>query len=189
MRVDGTPFSLTMNDMNVLTDKSSIPFGPEERRLVYAVARRIVGSDDDADDVAQDALLLAHRHLGDFRGESRFRTWLYRIATTTALGHLRRTKRRREHIPASDVPLVDPAKSAEATIADAELESIVREAIEKLEPPYRDVLIAREQATEAEVAARLGISLANVKIRAHRARKQLRATLEQALGLTVEAAA
>ena len=178
-----------MDDMNVLTDKSSITFGPEERRFVYAVARRIVRSDEDADDVAQDALLLAHTHLADFRGDSRFRTWLYRIATTTALGHLRRTKRARVHVPATEVPLVDPAKSAEATVADAEVDAIVREAVSTLEPPYRDVLIARAQASEAEVAACLGISVANVKIRAHRARKQLRARLEHAIGPGVGAAA
>ena len=79
-----------MDDMNVSNDKSCIPFGPAERRFVYAVARRIVRDDADADDVAQDALLLAHRYLGAFRGDAGFRTWLYRIATTTALGHLRR---------------------------------------------------------------------------------------------------
>lgn len=171
-----------MDDMNVLTEKPSMPFGPEERRFVYAVARRIVHTDEDAEDVAQDALLLAHRHLADFRGDSRFRTWLYRIATTTALGHLRRTKRTKVHVPASEVPLVDPAKSAEASVADAEIDQIVRDAVSSLEPPYRDVLLARAEASEAEVAHCLGISIANVKIRAHRARKQLRAVLAQALG-------
>jgi RNA polymerase sigma-70 factor, ECF subfamily len=178
-----------MNDMNVLTEKPSITFGAEERRFVYAVARRIVRTDEDADDVAQDALLLAHRHLANFRGDSRFRTWLYRIATTTALGHLRKTKRAKLGVPATEVALVDPAKSAEATLGDAELDAIVREAVATLEPPYRDVLIARAEATEVEVAACLGISVANVKIRAHRARKQLRAVLEQTMGAPVGAAA
>lgn len=170
-----------MDDMNVLTEKTSIPFGSEDRRFVYAVARRIVHTDQDADDVTQDALLLAHRHLGHFRGDSRFRTWLHRIAATTALGHLRRTRRANEHVSTCEVVLFDPGKSAEATMADAEIEALVRKAVSALEPPYRDVLIARAEASEVEVAACLGISLANVKIRAHRARKRLREILAQAI--------
>jgi RNA polymerase sigma-70 factor (ECF subfamily) len=172
--------------MNVLTDKSSIAFGPEERRFVYAVARRIVKNDDDADDVAQDALLLAHRNLASFRGESRFRTWLYRIATTTALGHLRRSKRARLHVAAADVQLVDPGKTAEQSVADAELDTLVRGAVAQLEPPYRDVLLARAESSEVEAAEQLGISVANVKVRAHRARKQLRDALATTLDLPTD---
>jgi RNA polymerase sigma-70 factor, ECF subfamily len=175
--------------MNVLTDNSSIAFGPEERRFVYAVARRIVQNDDDADDVAQDTLLLAHRNLGSFRGESRFRTWLYRIATTTALGHLRRSKRARLQISIADLQLVDPGKSAEQTVGDAELDELVRGAVDELEPPYRDVLLARAEASEVETAEQLGISVANVKVRAHRARKQLRTVLEHSLEGPLELAA
>jgi RNA polymerase sigma-70 factor, ECF subfamily len=175
--------------MNVLTDKSSIAFGAEERRFVYAVARRIVQNDDDADDVAQDALLLAHRNLASFRGESRFRTWLYRIATTTALGHLRRTKRTRLQVPVADLQLVDPGKNAEQSVADAEVDELVRGAVASLEPPYRDVLLARADVSEAEAAEQLGISIANVKVRAHRARKQLHDVLAHALDAPLPVAA
>jgi RNA polymerase sigma-70 factor (ECF subfamily) len=163
--------------MTVLTDNPSRALGADERRFVYAVVRRIVGSDADAEDVAQDALLLAYRHLASFRGEARFRTWLYRIATTTALGHLRRTRRARLHVPADELRLADPAKTADAALAEAELDALVRRAVDALDPPYRDVLRLRADANEAEAAAQLGISVANVKIRAHRARKQLRDAL------------
>lgn len=170
-----------MDDMNDLTANSSTAFGAEERRFMYAVIRRVVHDPDDADDVAQDALLLAHRHLASFRGDSQFRTWLYRIAMTSALGHLRRLRRAKEHVDASLVQLVDPTKSAEAALADAETDALVRTAVAQLEPPYRDVLLARAQATEAETARCLGITVANVKVRAHRARKQLRDALEPAI--------
>lgn len=170
-----------MTDMNVLTEKTAIAFGPEDRRFVYGVARRIVRTDEDADDVAQEALLIAHRNLGSFRGEAHIRTWLYRIATTTALGHLRRTRRGREHVPVADVALADPSGSAEASLAEAEMGVLVREAVAMLAPLYRDVLLARADSSESEVAASLGISIANVKIRAHRARKQLREALERAM--------
>lgn len=173
--LDNSFTTVTLDVMNVLTEKPSITFGDEDRRFVYSVARRIVATDEDADDVAQEALLLAHRHLASFRGDSRLRTWLYRIAVTTALGHLRRTKRARLHV--ADVPLPDPAKSPEAVLADAESDALVRDAVQELEPLYRDVIIARAYASEAEVAECLGISVANVKIRAHRARHQLRTVL------------
>jgi RNA polymerase sigma factor (sigma-70 family) len=73
---------------------------------------------------------------------------------------------------------VDPAKSAETLIAEAEDRVAVQRALDKLPASYRDVLLERVDATEPEVAKRLGISISNVKIRAHRARKQLRQTLD-----------
>ena len=160
-------------------------FAPEDRRFVYAVARRIVGSADDAEDVTQDALVLAYRFRDSFRGDSRYRSWLYRIATTTALGHLRRQRRSRSVVvdadPERDVleRTADPAKSPETVFAEAEHRAMVRRALDELSSSYRSVLLERVDATEPEVAKRLGISVANVKIRTHRARKQLRQTLDR----------
>ncbi|HWN66866.1 MAG TPA: sigma factor, partial [Haliangium sp.] len=75
--------------------------GDQERNYVYAVAMKYVKDEDTAADIAQDALLLAHRHRGSFRGDSRYSTWLYRIAATTALMHLRRKRRRGLELPSS----------------------------------------------------------------------------------------
>jgi RNA polymerase sigma-70 factor, ECF subfamily len=158
-----------------------VSFGPEDRGFVYAVARRIVGTPEEADDVTQDTLLAAFRHRDAFRGDSRYRTWLYRIAFTTALGHLRKRGRSREALaPTEEVlarQVADPAPSPEQCVQDAEVARLVRDAVSNLAQPYRDVVVARVDATEPEVAEALGISVANVKIRAHRARKQLRETL------------
>jgi RNA polymerase sigma-70 factor, ECF subfamily len=160
---------------------TAVSFGPEDRGFVYAVARRIVGSAEEADDVAQDALLTAFRHRDSFRGDSRYRTWLYRIAFTTALGHLRRRGRSREMLAANEeglgYQLADPSPSAEDHLMAAERARQVRDAVDALAPSYKNVLLARADATEPEVAARLGLSVANVKVRAHRARNQLRQTL------------
>jgi RNA polymerase sigma-70 factor (ECF subfamily) len=162
-----------------------VSFGPEDRSFVYAVARKIVGSADDADDVTQDALLVAYRHRDAFRGDSRYRTWLYRIAFTTALGYLRRRMRAREALAANDdglgLQIPDPGPSQEAQLCTERQATHVRAAISTLSPFYRDVLLARAHATETEVAAQLGISLSNVKVRAHRARKQLQELLADAV--------
>lgn len=162
-----------------------VTFEPEDRSYVYAVARRIVGSADDAEDVTQDALMLAYRYREAFRGESRYRTWLHRIAVTTALGHLRRQRKSPIAILDGDHAhtIVDrdaePAKSPAALIAEAEDRAAVHVALAQLAPSYREVLLERASASEPEVARRLGISVANVKIRAHRGRKQLREALER----------
>lgn len=161
--------------------QNQVTFDPEDRGFVYAVARRIVGSPEEADDVTQDTLLTAYRNREAFRGEARYRTWLYRIAFTTALGHLRRRGRSRETLAANEEHvaghMADSTPSAETQLIAAEQAELVRVAVGKLAPPYRDVLVARSRATEPEVAERLGLSLANVKVRAHRARKQLREAL------------
>jgi RNA polymerase sigma-70 factor (ECF subfamily) len=161
----------------------SVDFAPQHREFVFAVVRKFLDSAADADDVTQEALLLAYRHRDSFRGDSRYRTWLYRIAVTSALGFLR--KRRRSRVNGFDAAtqhlleaMVDPAPSPEALLVDAEFHVQVERALRELQPTYREVLLARVDATESEIAARIGISVANVKIRTHRARKHLRATLE-----------
>jgi RNA polymerase sigma-70 factor (ECF subfamily) len=68
-------------------------FSEREREFAYSVAMKYVKDEDEAADVAQDALLLAYRHRASFRGDSRFTTWLYRVAATTALMHLRKKRR------------------------------------------------------------------------------------------------
>jgi len=174
-----------MHELNVMVDvmtvsnvnsaKSMATFQQADREYVYAVARRIVDPEA-AEDVAQDAMLLAYRHRADFRGDSHYRTWLYRIAVTTAFGYLRRSKRSREH-HATDAFLhdtEDPARSPEVLLGDLEIAAAEVAALDQLAPKYRDVVVLRTELTEAATAARLGITVANVKVRAHRARQRLR---------------
>jgi RNA polymerase sigma-70 factor (ECF subfamily) len=170
-----------MNDLSVMMDEMNdldVLFGPEDRGFVYAVARRIVGSREDADDVTQEALLLAYRYRDTFRGESKYRTWLYRIASTTALGLLRKRRRSREELMAVPIDRPDGARSQEDELAEAESIDLIQRSLRRLAPKYRDVMLARADWSEAETAAKLGISVANVKVRAHRARKQLKELIE-----------
>src|SRR5262245_43972132 len=71
------------------------------RAYVRSVALKYVRDADDAEDVTQDALLLAHRYRNSFRGESRYTTWLYRVTATAALMFLRRQRRLAREVPAS----------------------------------------------------------------------------------------
>ncbi|HEY6035740.1 MAG TPA: RNA polymerase sigma factor [Kofleriaceae bacterium] len=169
-----------MDDLNDKTFTNLPVFGEAERQFVYSVARRIVGAEA-ADDIAQDAMLLAYVHRDAFRGDSRYRTWLYRIAATAALGYLRKRKRSREQLAtdpdAMPTPL-DPAASPEAQVAEREAAAVASKLLETLDPMYRDVVVLRTELSEAQTAERLGISIANVKVRAHRARAQLRTAFD-----------
>jgi RNA polymerase sigma-70 factor (ECF subfamily) len=169
-----------MNDLDDKTSKTRLVFGAAEREFVYAIARRIVGPQA-ADDIAQDAMLLAYVHRDAFRGESRYRTWLYRIAATAALGHLRKRKRSREQLALDQDAMpapIDPAASPETQVAEREAALVAAQVLDALDPKYREVVVLRTELSEAQTAARLGISVANVKVRAHRARAQLRTAFE-----------
>jgi len=165
----------------------------EERSYVFSVAMKYMKDEDAASDVAQDALLLAHRHRDSFRGGSRYTTWLYRIAATTSLMHLRKRRRRWREVlvpmcvgeePQSD-PLERPAPGAnpEQQWATREALAIVRRRLDELGDKYGDIFMLRffEGYTESEIARRLGLNVATVKTRAYRARLAVRQQLDREL--------
>jgi RNA polymerase sigma-70 factor (ECF subfamily) len=159
---------------------------------VFRLARRLTGNDGDAQDALQDAFLQVHRHLPGFRGEARFSTWLYRIATNAAL-MLRRARARR---PAESLeeylPRFDAAGRHDATPAELQLPCRAEEAldrrilaekaragIDRLPDLYREAFVLRdlEELTTADVAEVLGLEPATVRQRVHRARLMLRGYL------------
>ncbi len=165
----------------------------DARSYMLSVTRRILRCEDAAADATQDAMLLAHRHRDKFRGDSAYRTWLYRIAVTTALQYLRKKKRSREELVLTDdAPAFEPscaAPSPEMVVANRQLAERARGVIENLDDAYRSVFDMRvDDHTETEIAARLGISVANVKIRAHRTRRKLRDTLRDLYAIDDELA-
>ena len=152
----------------------------DDRLFVMAVARRIVRDVDAARDVAQDAMLQAFRYRASFRGESDYRTWLYRIATTAALSHLRRERALARRVVAcaqdAAAPVAAPPMSPIDAITQAETAREVSAQIAGLPPLYREILALRydDDCTEREAASALGVSVTAVKVRTHRARRALR---------------
>jgi RNA polymerase sigma-70 factor (ECF subfamily) len=152
------------------------------RAYVKSVAMKYVRNEQDADDVAQDAMLLAHRYQNSFRGESRYTTWLYRVAATAALMFLRRQRRIGREIPASTAVddegaswlerQPDDSDTRAEVIAKNEL-AHVQAAVAALGAKYPAVFWKRygEGRTETEIANELGISVAAVKTRAFRGRQ------------------
>jgi RNA polymerase sigma-70 factor (ECF subfamily) len=160
------------------------------RPAVIAYLRRRVPSAE-AEDVGQEVLVRAARALPAFRGDASMRTWLLRIASRAALDHLRsRTHREaRRTDPLPDGAGVDTATpSALATPAEGpcrivrhEMHACVREFVDRLPATHREVLRLKdlEGLTNAETAARLGVTVETAKIRVHRARRELRALLDR----------
>lgn len=152
------------------------------RAYVKSVAMKYVRDDQDAEDVTQDALLLAHRYRASFRGESRYSTWLYRVTATAALMFLRKQRRIAREIPSSHAtddegaPMLErhaaPTDVRAEVIARAELDHMT-DAVAALGAKYPAVFWKRygEGRTETEIARELGISVAAVKTRAFRGRQ------------------
>jgi RNA polymerase sigma-70 factor (ECF subfamily) len=155
--------------------------GSQERDFVFAVAMKFVKNEIDAEDVAQDALVLAHRHKDSFRGQSKYSTWLYRVAVTTALMHLRSKKRRGREVSCTELSdkeldwisaLESKAPSPESLCASREELSLVDRELRKLGSKYTKLLRLRwfEGYSEKECGKRLGLPITTVKTRAFRAR-------------------
>lgn len=152
------------------------------RAYVRSVAMKYVRNEQDAEDVTQDAMLLAFRYRDSFRGESRYSTWLYRVTATAALMFLRRQRRLSREVPSSasvddeGTPLLERQAAstdiANEVIARTEV-TTVAEAVAKLGAKYPAVFWKRyaEGRTETEIAKELGLSVAAVKTRAFRARQ------------------
>ena len=157
-----------------------------EQKL-YSFARRMCRSDSDAEDLVQETFLNVHRFLADFRFETKFKNWLYRVAVNTAI-----TKRRRSKFaPAPDLSLEDLGRQegADATgevpdwarmpleqVLNGELLETLNRAIRSLPEKYRVVVVLRdvEEFSTEETAHILNLTPANVKVRLHRGRMFLK---------------
>lgn len=157
-------------------------------RKIYRLAKHITQNDEDAEDVLQETFLKAFSHLGSFEGQSKFYTWIVRIAVNEALMKLRKRKSDRT------VSLDEPQDTGEDTVAreiavwhedpeqkysQEELREILDDAVNSLKPGFRTVFVLRdiEELSTEETAETLGISVPAVKSRLLRARLQLREKL------------
>ena len=154
------------------------------RTPVFRAALAALGSPEDAEEVAQEAFLAAHRALGGFRGDASFRTWVIAIAWRKALTRRRsvRTMMRRFVEPPTESgwEFPDPGRSQEQAVLDAELRNQLRRLVSRLAPKLRDALLlaATGEHTMEEIAVILGIPTGTVKWRIAEARKRVKVGLE-----------
>lgn len=146
----------------------------DAKRRMWAVAMSVTGSAHDAEDAMQNAMISAWKNIGKFQPQARFSTWMYRITSNAALELLRK----RRDIPDDDAGADTPDDTAPIQ-QRVTTTMVVREALEMLEPEFKEVLVLREYAglSYDELAAHQGIPLATVKSRLNRARKKLKDAL------------
>jgi RNA polymerase sigma-70 factor, ECF subfamily len=160
---------------------------PHERS-VYMVALSLLQNEADAEDAAQEAFLNAFRNLSKFRAESRFSTWLIRIALNEARSKRRQKKAMKTesldagseedgHVPPAI--LRDWREVPSESLERMEVRQMIQLAVAELPGIYREIFLLRdvEELSVNESAEALGVSIASVKVRLHRARRMLQKTL------------
>ena len=166
-------------------------FGELVRRYegkIFRLAQHVTQNREDAEDVLQETFMKAYEHLDQFQGNSKFYTWIVRIAVNQALMKLRRRKTDKsvsldETIDTGEDTMVREIaawdEDPEQRFSRDELGGILDTAVKSLEPPYRSVFVLRDidELSTEETAEALGLSVPAVKSRLLRARLQLREKL------------
>lgn len=167
------------------------PLMRRHNQRLYRLARSIVGEASEAEDVVQETYVRAWTNLASWEGRATLSTWLCRIAVHEALARLR-TRRRFAALPYPEEVVMDagtarPAQDPERSTSNSELRRTLETAVDALPESLRAVFALRdvEGLSTAETAEALGLSVANVKVRLHRARAALRGDLERRMGAEV----
>lgn len=171
---------------------------PYERQ-VYVTALALMKNETEAEDIAQESILRAYRKLASFRGDAKFSTWLTAITLNEARSKLRTEKRAQfdslddkdqtagDYTPAA---LTDWREVPSATLERLEIRVLMRQAVAELPDSFRQVVMLRdiEELSVNETAEALGISIALVKVRLHRARLLLQKKLAPLLRVEMKTA-
>jgi len=169
------------------------------RDAVYRYVLSVVRDPSAAEDLTQETLLRAHRNLGRLEDPTRLVPWLYRIATNVCHDRFRQASYRHQPLPLEDQAVTATENRLEQTVAGTdprldkmlerkEMSSCVQDYLAELSDSYRAVVLLHdvEGLTNLEIAAMLGVSLATVKIRLHRARSRLREKLATACSFSTD---
>jgi RNA polymerase sigma-70 factor, ECF subfamily len=156
-------------------------------RPIYALAYRVIGREEEARDVCQEAFLRAFRALPGFKGQAKFSSWLYRITLNLCRDWIRRQRRTPVSQMPEDVDLAEmaasqgPVESIEDLVARRELSAVVEEAMAKLPEEQRTAIILKEYhgMTFQEIAELQGCPLSTVKTRLYQGLSVLRRQLER----------
>jgi RNA polymerase sigma-70 factor (ECF subfamily) len=165
---------------------------------IYNLALRMVGDREEAKEVAQEVFVTVFKHIDTFRGEAKFSTWIYRIATNHTRNRMKYLGRRahnhtaalddaaeRELMSAQPSPMQPRIAGPDAVLEGHELERIVQEGLSALDEDQREALVLREveSLSYEEIAAITGVAVGTVKSRIHRARLQLKERMTRHLGV------
>lgn len=164
---------------------------------VYGLILRMLGNSAEAEEVAQEVFIQVFKSIGSFRGDSKFSTWIYRVAVNHCKNRVKYLKVRHSkqqdelEAVAERMPLGDGRRAnvgqierPDEALAGRQVERIVQESIAQIDPSFRECLILRdvEELSYEEIEAITGLAAGTVKSRIFRARAQLRELVEKRLG-------
>ncbi|HEX5217364.1 MAG TPA: RNA polymerase sigma factor [Vicinamibacterales bacterium] len=157
------------DDFRTLVDRH----GPMVLRLVSSILGPF--RDTDAEEIAQDVFLRVYERIGQFRGDAKFTTWLYRLAYHVAVNRLRSARLRFEHVDLEKLRLPDTAADADARISAGERARVLAEEIERLPGLYRTVIYLHywQEASIDDMATLLAAPPNTIKSYLFRARARL----------------
>ena len=132
--------------------------------MVYSLAFRMVKPKEDTEEVAQDSFVKAFNSIKQFKGKSKFSTWLYRITYFTAINHLRKNKMLTSEIDMSS--FVDDDKSALDYLNEEDQKKYIQEALQYLKPIERNLITLHylEEFSTKEIIEITGLSMSNIKV-------------------------
>ncbi|MFD0861447.1 RNA polymerase sigma factor [Sungkyunkwania multivorans] len=150
--------------------------------MIFTLAVRMLNDREEAEEVAQDVFVKAYQKLGHFKGQSKFSTWLYRIAYNACLDRLKVLKRtvRSEILDEVNESDLGEIQNGLSHLLAQERKDMINLALSKLEPEESAIITSFyfEELSLREIAVALNISESNVKVRLHRSRKKLFAILK-----------
>ena len=151
---------------------------------VFRLAARFVRDNDELDDICQEAFIKAYNNLQKFRGDAPFEHWLTKIAVNVCYDMLRKRSRKRDNVPLDSVDFSIGEPQSTSISSGSQAWDVLKNAFAKLRPEDRLVitLLNLEEKSVRETASLTGWSEANVKVRAFRARKELKRILEDERG-------
>ena len=155
------------------------------QRMVYTLVIRILKNNEEAEEISQDVFVKVYQKLESFKGDSKFSTWLYRIAYFTSLDELKKKKRTVsvddiEQIPNSELGMV---KDALSYIHDKQRKEIISDAIKKLKEDEQVILTLYyfEDQSLKEISKVVNLTIDNVKVKLFRSRKRLFSLLKHVI--------
>jgi RNA polymerase sigma-70 factor (ECF subfamily) len=163
-------------------------------KKIYNLAYRFVGDAEEANDLAQEIFTAAYQNLKKFRGDAKFSTWLFQIATNRGKNRFKYLKRRGYFANRSQVEgdddrdsvqkvIPDLSTNPEILLASKQIQKIVQDAINELDPDHKEIVILRdiEGFSYDEIAQMLGLPEGTTKSRLHRARMVVKEKLKKVL--------
>ena len=161
-------------------------FVTEYKDLAFSIAIRILENQQDAEEAVQDAFVQAFRRIKDFRGESKFSSWLYRIVMNHSLT---RVKKRKRTILYEEIELaedrIEEVESSYNGLTKQDQTKYINQALQRMAPEDRIILTLYylEEQPLSEIAVITGISKDNIKMKLHRARRKMYGILNKLLNI------